>query len=236
MNKTRGVAFALALIAAACAAPDPMLVDAPEVADPQPVAAFSDVAAEPVHVEGDGNGHDEDSGHTDGDAHHEDAVTGHHDDGSTDHHEEAVHAEGDAHHEEAGGHTGGEIVEAELGTHSSEVTVVIREFEIRPVEIEVVPGETVRFTLMNTGEVEHEFRLSDHHRVEEHIASGHADHGDGEGHHGESADLVLFLAPGETRVVDIAFPEDTSVYTVATCLVPGHNEAGMVAELVYLRG
>jgi uncharacterized cupredoxin-like copper-binding protein len=54
----------------------------------------------------------------------------------------------------------------------------LTEFAIAANSFEFTPGETVEFIITNSGVVEHEFRLSNEGRVDEHIAGGHADHGD----------------------------------------------------------
>ena len=77
--------------------------------------------------------------------------------------------------------------------------------------------------------VEHEFRLSNQPRIDEHIAVGHADSGDD---HGTTPDIVVLVQPGETRSVDVTFPDPTS-YTVIACLIPGHYEAGMFGSVDY---
>ena len=77
--------------------------------------------------------------------------------------------------------------------------------------------------------MEHEFRLSNEHRIDEHIAEGHADHDEGmpESHHGEDGDFVVIVGAGETKTVDVTMPHDGETYTMVACLLPGHYEAGM---------
>lgn len=106
------------------------------------------------------------------------------------------------------------------------------ELEFSPLEYEVVAGETITFAVLNDGAIEHEFRLSNTHRIEEHIAAGHADHDAGGGHH-EDIDIVLLLQPGETGEVAFTFPEDTTLFNEVACLLPGHYEAGMNAPTIY---
>ena len=59
------------------------------------------------------------------------------------------------------------------------VEVELSEFAIDAASFEFVPGETVEFIVTNSGVVEHELRLSNQDRVDEHVAGGHADHNDG---------------------------------------------------------
>ncbi len=138
--------------------------------------------------------------------------------------------EEEGHHEEAGGHDE-EMPPAE-GEPTIEIDVVLTDFAFEPDELTVHAGETVRFHLVNEGAIEHEFRLSNDHRIEEHIASGHEGHGD-EGHHGDDADVVVLLAAGESRTVDVTFPADTGTFSQVACLIPGHYEAGMFGHLIY---
>jgi uncharacterized cupredoxin-like copper-binding protein len=114
----------------------------------------------------------------------------------------------------------------------------------------------------NYGVVEHEFLLSNQDRVDEHVAGGHADHDEGtmtdeemaemdemgdeeavhdedeavhddDGHGGEAEDAVLVLGAGETGTIVFTFPDNDHDYTAAVCLIPGHYEAGMEADLSY---
>jgi uncharacterized cupredoxin-like copper-binding protein len=113
------------------------------------------------------------------------------------------------------------------------VEITMTEFAFEPDRVEVHAGETVRFLVVNEGRVEHELRLSNPHRVEEHLASGHDDHEEEGGHHEEDGDVFIELQPGETGELVVDFPEDTTVYTEMVCLLPGHYEAGMVGDLDY---
>ncbi|MEA1902769.1 MAG: cupredoxin domain-containing protein [Actinomycetota bacterium] len=115
------------------------------------------------------------------------------------------------------------------------IEVVMNEFTFEPGSIEVHAGQTVLFRVTNEGAIEHEFRLSNVHRVEEHLASGHEDHGDeGDGdHHDEGGDVLILLGPGETGEMTLTFPDDATLYTAVVCLLPGHYEAGMFGEIEY---
>jgi uncharacterized cupredoxin-like copper-binding protein len=117
-----------------------------------------------------------------------------------------------------------------------EVTMTEFAFGVDPVEI--VAGETIEFVVINAGVVPHEFRLSNAHRIEEHMASRHEGHGDGgdgatdEGHH-QDGDVVLTLEAGETSTLVATFPEDVTMFTEVACLLPGHYEAGMHTDIAY---
>ena len=134
------------------------------------------------------------------------------------------------------------------------VEVELSEFAITTSVDAFLPGETVKFVVTNAGVVEHEFRLSNQGRVDEHVAGGHEDHeegamsdeemaamddeedGDGhedDGHSDEPEDAALIVGAGETASMVFAFPDNTGDYTVQVCLIPGHYEAGMAADLAY---
>lgn len=115
------------------------------------------------------------------------------------------------------------------------IEVTMTEFEFDPAGFEVSAGQTVEFVVKNDGLVEHEFRASNEHRIDEHIAAGHEDH-DNEGGHHEGGDIILLVQPGETDELIITFPEDMMMYTQIACLIPGHYEAGMKADLTYTNG
>ncbi|MCL1692815.1 MAG: hypothetical protein M3096_03945, partial [Actinomycetia bacterium] len=66
----------------------------------------------------------------------------------------------------------------------------------------------------------------------------HDDHDDNdeassEGGHEETGDFVLLLDAGATASIFVAFPEDTTLFTDVVCLLPGHYEAGMFADVRY---
>ena len=147
---------------------------------------------------------------------------------------EATHDDAEAAHEEDEAAHDEEAVDADRV-----IEVSMTELSFAPDALTVAAGETIQFVVTNVGQIEHEFRLSNEHRIEEHMASGHADHdGDGEesaeegGHHGDT-DIVLLLEAGETGEVTVTFPEDSTLFTEIACLIPGHYEAGMKAPLDY---
>lgn len=113
------------------------------------------------------------------------------------------------------------------------IEVTMTEFAFAPDSVDVSAGETVRFLVTNEGVIEHELRLSNEHRIEEHLASGHEDHG-GDGHHSEGGDVLVLVAAGETAELVVEFSDDTTVYTMMACLIPGHYEAGMLGALDYV--
>ncbi|MCH7668129.1 MAG: hypothetical protein IIC71_02845 [Acidobacteria bacterium] len=137
------------------------------------------------------------------------------------------------------------------------IEIELTEFAIAGSSFTFTPGETVEFVVTNSGVVEHEFRLSNADRVEEHLAGGHedhddsaieedhddaamedmdkdeSDHDDGDAHDEEAEDAVLLLAAGETGTMEFTFPDNAEDYTAAVCLIPGHYEAGMATDLSF---
>ncbi len=78
------------------------------------------------------------------------------------------------------------------------VEVEMTEFAIDSASFEFTPGETVEFIVTNSGVVEHEFRLSNQDRVDEHVAGGHADHDEG----AMSDDEMAAMDDGEAEHMD----------------------------------
>lgn len=133
---------------------------------------------------------------------------------------------------------GGNDDDDSLAAADRTVDVLMTEFAFDVNPFEVTAGETIEFVVTNAGVVEHEFRVSNDHRIEEHLASGHDDHddsaaeSDSDGHH-EGGDIVLLLDAGDTSSIIVTFPEDTTIFTEVACLLPGHYEAGMLADVHY---
>jgi uncharacterized cupredoxin-like copper-binding protein len=118
------------------------------------------------------------------------------------------------------------------------IQVLMTEFAFDVDPVDVAAGETIEFVVTNAGVVPHEFRLSNEHRIEEHLASGHDDHDDSDGEsdddgHHEGGDVVLLLDAGDTSSIIVTFPGDTTIFTEVACLLPGHYEAGMIADVHY---
>lgn len=209
-------AFAFALIAAACG--DSTADDAAEAGGDTVAAevttteaAMTDDTSESMddHMEG------EESEHMEGDDH-----------------EESEHMEGDDHEESEHGEGGGEEP-VDVPEDARVVFVTMNEWGYDPPSFTAKAGETVVYRITNAGIFEHEFRLSNGHRIEEHIASGHEGHGDEGGHHGDEADILIELQPGAVGELIVTYPEDTSIFTNIVCLIPDHYENGMVTDLTY---
>jgi uncharacterized cupredoxin-like copper-binding protein len=93
-----------------------------------------------------------------------------------------------------------------------------------PATIDVEPGETVRFELINEGEAVHEFLIGDEAaqaEFEEEMASGEA-------HHDTEAGMAV--DPGQTETFEYTF-HDTAGELLAGCHEPGHYDGGMVANI-----
>lgn len=210
--KKLALVFAVALLVAACGDVDESSsTTSPPAAAPETTAAA--VAESEESAAGDG--------HVDDAASHEEESGDHADD---DHGEDVA--------EESGDHADDDHDDTTTAEKRRTVQVAMNEFSFEPAEFEAVAGETIEFVVTNLGVVEHEFRLSNEHRIEEHLASGHADHDDsGDGGHHEDGDVILLVQPGETDSITVTFGEDTTLYSEVACLIPGHYEAGMKAPM-----
>lgn len=206
--------FALMLIASACGGTSDSSAESAD--QPATTVAAAPVATAPPTTPAPAaeDDHADDPDHEDGDDHDDDAT---HDD------DEAPHDDDDGHADDDDA-TGADRV----------VEVTMDDFTFSPDAFEVTAGETISFVITNVGVVEHEFRLSNAHRIEEHMADGHSDddHGNDDGHH-EDGDVFLHLEAGESGEMTVTFPMDMTVFTEVACLIPGHYEAGMAAGLDY---
>ena len=128
------------------------------------------------------------------------------------------------------------------------VEVVMGDMSFTPTAIEIKAGETVRFVLVNKGQLLHEFNLGD--------AAIHAKHqqemlqmqqsgmltptGMKEMDHGSMAGMdhgamkhddpnSVLVEPGKTAELSWTFTKATSLEFA--CNIPGHYQAGMVGKL-----
>ncbi|MDH3306918.1 MAG: hypothetical protein OEO77_05320 [Acidimicrobiia bacterium] len=117
----------------------------------------------------------------------------------------------------------------EVGDADRIIEVVMTEFAFEPGVFDVVAGEVVTFVIHNEGVIQHEFRITNEHAAEEHLAAGHADHEEAAeaGHHEE---LLVLVDPGQSAELTVSFDHDAS-FDVVACLIEGHYEAGMLAAL-----
>ena len=90
-----------------------------------------------------------------------------------------------------------------------------------PSHIDVRVGETVRFELINSGQVVHEFLIGDEEEQAEYAREM------GEGGHGAHSDESV--EPGGRSTIEYTFAEAGEL--LAGCHEPGHYEGGMVATI-----
>lgn len=134
----------------------------------------------------------------------------------------------------------GKPAPAEQATRTVEVTLGDMYFE--PRNLEVKAGETVRFVVLNKGQVAHEFNLGDaamhaEHQKEmvamagmDHSAMGHGsmDHGSMGGMKHDDPNMVM-VQPGQRGELTWTFSQSAPIEFA--CNVPGHYQAGMVGKL-----
>jgi uncharacterized cupredoxin-like copper-binding protein len=107
------------------------------------------------------------------------------------------------------------------------VEIVMTEFRFTPAEVQVRPGETVRFVLVNKGTVAHEFMIGTPEVQEEHereMAAGTAERHVAEEHPGSKGMVVV--EPGQTATLEYTAPEQPTTLLYG-CHLPGHWVAGM---------
>jgi uncharacterized cupredoxin-like copper-binding protein len=96
-----------------------------------------------------------------------------------------------------------------------------------PANLEVQPGQTIRFRATNAGAVDHEFVLGDEATQKEHESAMES----GGSMQMDEANL-LTLMPGETRSIVWRFTEPGTV--LYGCHAPGHYAAGMVGTIMVM--
>lgn len=121
------------------------------------------------------------------------------------------------------------------------ITIEMDEMKFSPETVEVEPGETIRFEVVNVGRAVHEFNIGTNetwngHRGEMQkmmregmmtMRSINHDQMMETGMMHDDANSVL-LEPGDTGEVIWTFPEGAEIGFA--CNVPGHREAGMVGN------
>jgi uncharacterized cupredoxin-like copper-binding protein len=108
--------------------------------------------------------------------------------------------------------------------------------------LDIAPGDTIKFEIVNTGNLKHEFVIGDAKAQEEHREmmqammgsgdgghGGHGGHDMAEGEHGGSMPSVT-IAPGETASLIWTAPENVDGLEYA-CNIPGHYQAGMSGNI-----
>ena len=158
----------------------------------------------------------------------------------------------DAMADAAHGYAFGEAAPASKATRTVEVT--LQDISFSPTSIDVKAGETVRFVLVNKGQLLHEFNLGDAAMHAEHqkqmmqmqasgmlnaTGMGKMDHGAME--HGDMGNMgnmggmkhddpnSVLVGPGKTAELTWTFSKATGLEFA--CNIPGHYQAGMVGKI-----
>ena len=105
--------------------------------------------------------------------------------------------------------------DASPGTRTVHVRIHFSRFD--PSDIQIEPGQTVRFVVENTDPIDHEFIVGDEQVQQAHEAGTEAHHPPRPGE--------ISIAPGETVVTTVTFPAEGSL--VFGCHLPGHYAYGM---------
>jgi uncharacterized cupredoxin-like copper-binding protein len=103
-----------------------------------------------------------------------------------------------------------------------EVRIVIHHSRYEPADVQVAPDERVRFVLVNTDPIDHEFIVGDA-RVQLAHERGT------EAHHAPRPGEITVPA-GATRFTTVTFPRSSEA-TMFGCHLPGHYAFGMVGTL-----
>jgi uncharacterized cupredoxin-like copper-binding protein len=152
----------------------------------------------------------------------------------------------------SGGHGAGHAMSFGVPAKAAEadrtVEIKLGDSYFLPERVSVRPGETIRFVLVNDGELLHEFNLGTAAMHTAHqkemmammdqgtmTATGidrskMGSHGSARGH--DDPNSVL-LEPGETKVLVWKFSDPTTLEFA--CNVPGHYEAGMHGEVEFTK-
>lgn len=125
------------------------------------------------------------------------------------------------------------------------VEVVLKDIAFEPQSLKVKAGETVRFVLINKGQLPHEFNLGDKAMHAEHqkemiamqgklftagMSHDGMDHDQmNHGDHGHDAGNTVLVQPGQRAELTWTFRQSAPIEFA--CNVPGHYQAGMVGPL-----
>jgi uncharacterized cupredoxin-like copper-binding protein len=111
------------------------------------------------------------------------------------------------------------------------ITVEMTDFAYNPSSITVPVGEPITLTLKNVGNIEHDFVVEQIDAttkvLEDSGSDAHHAHGEEQNY-----DLHVSANAGDTSVIQMTVSEP-GTYKVF-CSVEGHEEAGMIGELVVL--
>ena len=111
----------------------------------------------------------------------------------------------------------------------TDITVEMTDFAYTPSALTVPAGEPVTLTLKNVGNIEHDFVVEKINAtlqvIEDSGSEAHHAHGEEQNY-----DLHVSANPGVTTVIQLTVSEP-GTYKVF-CSVEGHEEAGMIGELI----
>lgn len=116
------------------------------------------------------------------------------------------------------------------------VEVVLGDMYFEPRNLTVKAGETVRFVVINKGQVAHEFNLGDAAMHAQHqkemlamASMDHASMGHGAGGMQHDDPNMVMVEPGKQGELTWTFSQSAPIEFA--CNVPGHYQAGMVGKL-----
>jgi uncharacterized cupredoxin-like copper-binding protein len=98
------------------------------------------------------------------------------------------------------------------------IRITIHYSRFEPADLAVEPGETIRFVIVNTDPIDHEFILGDE-RVQ-------LVHEEGTEAHHASRPGEVSVPAGKTVVTTFTFPKTSGALTFG-CHLPGHYDFGM---------
>jgi uncharacterized cupredoxin-like copper-binding protein len=116
---------------------------------------------------------------------------------------------------------------------ANEITLEASDFTYSLPSITVKTGEPVVMTLINTGQLEHDFVIDKINAKTKVVQQGGLE---AHGAHGAEAnyDLHFSAQVGETTIVEFTVAEPGTYQFF--CSIPGHKEAGMVGDLIVEAG
>jgi len=103
-----------------------------------------------------------------------------------------------------------------------ELRIVIHHSRYEPGEVQVEPGEAVRFVLVNTDPIDHEFIVGDARLQLVHERGTEAHHPPRPGE--------ITVPAGTTRTTTVTFPTSSGA-SLFGCHLPGHYAYGMVGTI-----
>ncbi|MDN3519047.1 cupredoxin family protein [Aquisalimonas lutea] len=135
---------------------------------------------------------------------------------------------GESHSHSHGNMAGGQPGKPDAVDRTIRIDAADIEFDRQKIEVEA--GETIRFVITNTGQLDHDFTLgtpamqrAHQEEMREMMAEG--------GMQGHDDPNAVMLEPGQTKELIWRFAEADELEFA--CNVPGHYEAGMRGEIVF---